>query len=376
MFSPKELPELKKAIQLATIRDRRLLDNLRQEVRELCDKVQIVYPRSATTVSFVASDGGNNKLVFDPFQVHLIRVVDSYGEQLCLDAVTPTADIKNLSRQQFNDDGSPRTSLGRLMADLGIKSQSLHDLSEKIPSGNQAHQESRTPRRAWMEDYRDLCEWAALYERICYRNFATDTLLVRDGLLRSVLFRDDYFKIMCSKIEKAIERIREDTRRKIFLVGIAKRSRVLDRYHFAIALESVFPAGEPRFVRIPRHLESKVYPPPWPESGSPGFVSGEMYFVRFGDRSGDRIWTADLLPGQSGQADVIFGYLLANAREGFPVPFYPLCLQQAHEYAHIADLDEDILQDEVVNAIRGMLNGGEQKIMDDVLMHNGNAGGR
>src|SRR5439155_25342845 len=42
---------------------------------------------------------------------------------------------------------------------------------------------------SWVLVYRDLCEWAALYECICYRSFATDTLMVRDGLLRSKLFR-------------------------------------------------------------------------------------------------------------------------------------------------------------------------------------------
>jgi hypothetical protein len=130
-------------------------------------------------------------------------------------------------------------------------------------------------------------------------------------------------------------------------------------------LEGTFPSGAPRFVRIPRTVEAKAYV--WPEYArgaeseseggeAPKFVAGDMYLVRFGERSGDPLWTVDILSSQTSSASEIFGYLLADAMDGFPIPFYPRCLQKAHEFAQIVDFDLDILQDEVVNAVRGLLN--------------------
>lgn len=363
MFDPEELPELRNAIREATSRDRRLLDDLRGEVRRVNSDVRAIKPRSTTSISLVASDGGNNKLVFDPFHVQLVRVVDSYGEQLCLDAVTPTTDTDALSRAQFNENGSPKTALGRVMADLGV--ENLHLLSHMIPDGKKVRDKPEDVSPSWVLVYRDLCEWAALYERICYRTFATDTLLVRDGLLRSKLFRGECFIEFRKRIEAAIDRIRERTRRKVYVVGLAKHSKVLARYNLAMAIEGTFAPGCPRFVRVPRELEARAYV--WPEyargaeteSGggeAPKFVAGDMYFVRFGDRSGDPIWTVDIMTNQATCAPEVFGYLLADAIDGFPVPFYPRCLQRAHEFAEIVDFDMEILQDEVVKSVMGLLN--------------------
>jgi len=385
MFDPEELPNLKRAIRDATIRDRRLLDDLRKEVNVLNGEVRAIKPRSTTSVSLVASDGGNNQMLFDPFHVQLVRVVDSYGEQLCLDAITPTTDTDVLSRSQFNDHGTPHTALGRMMIDLGVESRLLSDLSHMIPDGKTTREKPGEVSPSWVLVYRDLCEWAALYERICYRTFASDTLLVRDGLLRSKLFRGTHFINYRRQVESAIERIRSDNRRRVYLVGIAKHSKVLARYNLAMALEGTFSPGSPRYVRVPRGLEAKAYV--WPEYArgaeteggegeAPKFVAGDMYFVRFGGRSADPMWSVDVLSSQSGQAAEVFGYLLADAIDGFPVPLYPRCLQKAHEHAQIVDFDLDILQDEVIDAVRGLLNKNERPALEALRLQGDTSGRR
>src|SRR2546422_6618384 len=133
MFDGQSLPEIRDAIRECTIDQQRLLEEIRADVRGLSPSVRAIQPRTTTSISLVASDGGNNKLVFDPFYVQLVRVVDSYGKQHLLDAVSPTSDTDKVSLKHLDSTGNPRTALGRLMKDLGVKT--LHELSHMIPEG-------------------------------------------------------------------------------------------------------------------------------------------------------------------------------------------------------------------------------------------------
>jgi len=374
MFDPNSLAALRKAIRERTEADRSLLDELRDEVGPLASNVRTIKPRSTTSVSLVASDGGNNKLVFDPFTVQLVRIVDSYGKELFVDVISPTTDTDKLSESQFHSDGSPKTALGRMMKDLGVKT--LTDLSHMIPDGERTRKEPHKVSPSWVLVYRDLCEWAVLYDRICYHQFATDTLIVRDGLLRSKLFRGELFSEFRRRLEAAIGQIREKDRRWVYLVGIAKHSKVITRYQLAMAIEKVMPPGEALYVKIPRDLEAKAYV--WPEYArgaeaegeegeAPKFVAGDMYFVRFGKAKGDPVWAVDIFSCQKSKDSEMFGYLLADAINGFPVPFYPLCLQKAHEHAQVVDFDLAILQDEVFASVRGLVPDGS--VLDEFQLN-------
>lgn len=371
MFSIDELPRLRKIIKDCASTDRRLLDDLIQEVETLRGEVRTIRPRSTTAVSLVASDGGNNKLQFDPFYIQLVRVVDSYGKQLCLDAISPTTDTDILSLAQFNKEGAPATALGVLMKDLGVKT--LSQLSPMIPTSQQMRENPASISPSWVLVYRDICEWAVLYERICHRSFATDTLIVRDGLLRSKVFRGELFVVFRDLIEKSISHIQKEEKLRVFLVGVAKHSKVLLRYNLAMGLANIFPSGEARYLRIPRELEAKAYV--WEEYArgreregeegeAPKFVAGDMYFVRFGSRLGDPIWAVDIFSSQSESASEIFGYLLGDAINGFPVPFYPRCLQKAHEHAQVVGFDLEILQDEIYSAVRGFVTDEKKDVLE------------
>lgn len=374
MFDSATLPKIREEIQNCTFAQKKLLDDLRGEVTSLKDQVKTIKSRTATSISLVASDGGNNKLTFDPFNVQLVRVIDSFGKQMFLQAVSPVTDTDDLSSQQFDSKGDPKTPLGWLMQDLGVST--LSELSYMIPSGRKIREHPQRVSNSWVQTFRDLSEWAVLYEMICHKEFATDTLLVRDGLLRSNLFHGGLFIRMAEKITDSINRIKKEDRRNIYLVGLAKHSKVIERYGLAIALENILPAGEARYVRIPRKMEAEAYRwQEWAEGqeeaeekgGSPKFNVGNMYFVRFGPNLGDTVWPVDILYSQTNDCEKIFSYLLADAQNGFPIPYYPQCLQKADKFAQVVDLDLDVLQDEVLKAVSSIVEPNRSSRLDNYL---------
>ena len=93
------------------------------------------------------------------------------------------------------------------------------------------------------------------------------------------------------------------------------------------------------------------------------FVGGKMFFVKFGNGRRDPVWPIDIFLPQESEAQTIIGCMLADAINGFPVPFYPQCLQKAHENAALVDFDFDILQDQIFEGLRNVL-GGESPVLD------------
>lgn len=380
MFDPEEIPQIKQAIIDCAVNNRQLLDDLRAEVTEIKPNVRVIKQRSITTFSLVASEGTNNKLVYNPFYFQLIRIVDSNGNNLCLDTITPTTDTDILSRRQFDEEGNPRTPLGVLMKDLGCSS--LSELSPMIPTGKKMREKSTEISRSWVLTYRDLCEWRVLYNLICYIGFTHNTVIVKDGLLRSKIFKystgKPLFIEMMKRIKQAIKTNYETKKIKIFFVGLAKHSQVLTRYSLALQLENIFPAGEPRFAEVPKNMEEKSYV--WKEymrksddeeGGEVNkYAVGNLFLVRFGKKKADPIWAIDLLDSQKTQADEIFGYLYMDTLDGFPIPHYPACLQKALEHAQIVDFDLDLLQDQVVKAVKNILPSDKKDIIDHQNLSN------
>jgi hypothetical protein len=360
VFDPDRLPELKSLVREATRGDSGLLDEVMRDVALLRHSVTTIQPRNINSISLVASDGGNNTLEFNPFSLHVIRVVDTFGDELFLDVISPSTDTVALGRRHLDD---PRSPLGRLMRDLGVST--LGQLSTMIPA--------RPRSRTWPLVYRDLCEWAVLYDLICYERWGSDTLIIRDGLLRSTIFAEDQFVRVYGLMKAAIERTRRERKRSVFLVGLAKQSRVIERYRLAMAVEDVFPAGQPCYAQVPLELQVKVYD--WPEYArspeddltdreKPKTNMGAMYLVRFGSQSYDPVWTVDLLHFQAERAQQIFGSLLADAELGFPVPCYPHCLQEADRCAQVVDLDLAILQNALEEAVREQIRADRRHVFD------------
>ena len=128
--------------------------------------------------------------------------------------------------------------------------------------------------------------------------------------------------------------------------------------------------ARPCFVQVPVSMQDSVYrsqeylrDPDDAAGGNIGNI-GQMYFVRFGARQGDPIWTAHLLAWQAADAQAVFGHLQADAAAGFPVPFYPFSLQQADAHSRVADLDVEIIEDSLVSAVRDLVGKDKAHIVD------------
>src|SRR5579859_3875594 len=356
-MEPESYIQLKQEITERMLTERALLDQLRNEIRPYRNDVRPIYQRTTTAMSLVATDGCNTSIRFDPFLVQIVRVVDSSNLEYCLEAITPTTDITALSRKQFHEDGSPKTALGEMMAYLKV--QRLQDLSPMI--------RDTTPGRpispSWVQVYRELVEWAILFD-VTRRDFGSDTLIVYDGLLRSKVFTGDLFRLYLHGIEERFEELRRRNRRRMYLTGVAKHSKVLDRYRLAMALEGILTTNYAAYLPISREIEEKAYI--WAEYARGRdqeregeevnkFVGGKMFFVKFGKGLRDPIWPIDICEFQVSEVQHILGCMLSDALNGFPVPLYPQCLQKAHSNAALVDFDFDILQDQIFDGIRAML---------------------
>lgn len=359
MLDPDSQAQLRDAISECIGSDQGVLDALREEIRPLRSATRRIQPRATTSISLVGTDGGNNQLQFDPFLIQLVRVVDSSNNQYCLEAVSPTTPVQKLNERQFVADGAARTALGEMMAFLSV--DSLPTLSHMIRPTDKGKPVSPS----WVQVYRELVEWAILFA-ILKKDFGTDTLIVCDGLLRSKVFAKDLFQRLLQGMKDRIDTQWNRSRRRVYLAGVAKHSKVLSRYRLAMALEGVLQTDYPAYAEVPREVEEKAYV--WSEFARGDdraregreinkFVGGKMFLLKFGSHRRDPVWPVDIFLPQVGESQIILGSMLADAINGFPVPHYPRCLQKAHENAALVDFDFDILQDFIYEGVRSGLGG-------------------
>ena len=366
MFSPETIEDIRAKIKRSIFSNKDAFQQLREDIAKLKRKERRINPRGATAIALVATDGGNNKFYFDPFYIQVLRVVDSSENELFLKVISSETDLDSLSRSHFDRHGDPVDVLGELMKDLGI--DHLSDLSYMLKK----EEDGRPANSEWVSVYRQLIEWAVLYKLVTKKDYGTDTLVLFDGMFRTKVFRTGLFPQIRMKMKEAIEKNRAKNKREIYLAGIAKRNQVLTRYKMVMLLEKVLYTNYPSYVEVPAELEKKIYK--WDSYTSltqqeresakmKDFVGGHLFFVKFGPKCLDPIWAIDIFEYQKEEAPKILGYMLSDANNGFPVPYYPYSLQKAHNFAAMVDLDYDILQTHIYEAVREML-GEEGDVLD------------
>jgi hypothetical protein len=351
-----DLEKLKAKIRGAQLSNDPILARFRKFARRLKQDIKALRRYSVNAVSFVSADGGDNRLTFNPSVIELVRVVDSRGNECALDAVPNTAAFSELEKRI--QVGSPYVvqPLQRLCADLAVD---LWDLSYLLRAAG-------TPGKSTgaVRCYRDIVEWSVLYDLVTNpaMQWGSDTILVRDGLLRTKSFTRSVFPKIDGKIREGIGR-HEGQNVRLSLVGVAKQSAVLGTLALALELEAVFDRDYPCYVRVPTEIEEECYnyDRTWldtyetaepDDEGRRLYQSfGNLFLVKFGDRKLDPVWPVDIAEWQVQEADRILGQLTVDAQYGFPIPDYPMCIQQAHDYAKITGLEVEVLQDLLIEAM-------------------------
>lgn len=351
-----DLANLRKKVLAAYSTDDPLLQKFREYARRLRDKIRPLRTYSVNAVSFVSTDGGDNRLTFNPAVIELIRVVDSRGNQCALDAVASTATLEELEKRVNADDDNAVWPLKRLCDDLGLTLKGLSYLIRSLDKPGKS--------TGGMRCYRDIVEWAVLYDLVANLQiqWGGDTILVRDGLLRTKSFTRDAFPKLDAKFREAFER-HSKRNVAISLVGVAKQSAVLSRLAVALELEATFHKSYPCYVQVDDEIEADCYnfDRTWldtyetteaDDEGRKLYQSmGKLFLVKFGDRPMDPVWPVDIAEWQVAQVDKILGQLTADAQQGFPIPDYPMCIQRAHDFAKLTGLEIAVLQDLLLQGI-------------------------
>lgn len=342
--------ELRKKVIEAYNADEPHLQKFREYARRLRGGVKPLRTYSVNAVSFVSTDGGDNRLVFNPATVELIRVVDSRGNEHALDAISSTISIEELEERAKQGSSHVITPLERLAQDTGKTLEQMSYLLRGLGTPGKS--------TGAMRCYRDIVEWAVLYDLVANPNlqWGGDTILVRDGLLRTKSFTRDMFPLLDQNIRASVDDHAERNV-QLSLVGVAKQSAVLSRLAVALELEATFHKPYPCFVRVTEDIEAECYnfDRTWldtyettedDDTGRKLYQSlGRLYLVKFGDRPMDPVWPVDIAEWQVGQAERILGQLTVDAQQGFPIPDYPMCIQRAHDFAKLSGLEIQDLQD-------------------------------
>jgi hypothetical protein len=337
-------------------RDAVLMAKFRGYARQLRDQLKRLRTYSVNAVAFVAADGGDNRVSFNPSVVELVRVVDSRGNECALDAVASSTDLAELEKRATVGSPTGVGPLQRLCSDLG---KGLKDLSYLIRAAG-------TPGKSTgaLRCYRDIVEWAVLYDLITNPGlrWGTDTILVRDGLLRTKSFTREVFPQIDRRIREGVER-HKARNVALSLVGVAKQSAVLGQLAVALELEGTFHREYPCFVEVPAEIEADCYnfDRTWLdtfETSSPDDEGrklyqslGRLFLVKFGDRPLDPVWPVDLAEWQLNDAERVLGQLVVDAQQGFPIPDYPMCIQRAHDFAKMTGLEVEVIQDMLLTGI-------------------------
>jgi hypothetical protein len=98
-LSDDNFSQIRERVASAYVTEDPVIQKFRKFAKVLKNEVKQIRPYSVNAVSFVAADGGDNRLYFNPAVIELVRIVDSRGNQCALDAIAGNAKSENLDER-------------------------------------------------------------------------------------------------------------------------------------------------------------------------------------------------------------------------------------------------------------------------------------
>ncbi len=347
-----DFERIRQRIDYAVEREVPLIEELGKAVRGI--HVHKLGERPCRSIAPVATDGGENRLSFEPLNLEIIRVVDSNGTDL-VHEVLPLS----LEQEVFEESASRIPVVEKMLTAIG--GLKFSEISFLLGASSKDEEEKRPDIRGRVRAFRDIVEWAVTFD-LASREWPADVLLQRDGLLRTKVFKLDVFP----KLDNAFRRIYEEQVKKgkhrVYLVGVAKTSAVLSKLSLALLLEGVFDKEYPCYGEVPKNLEASCYnfDRTWLntfEDMKAGATHryqsfGRMHLVKLSPIRTAPIFPVDIpawLPER--ERPMVLEYLAYDSHDTFPTIGYPTSLQKAHEYAVMTGLEMTVLGDMMVDKL-------------------------
>ncbi|HNQ88796.1 MAG TPA: DNA double-strand break repair nuclease NurA [Verrucomicrobiota bacterium] len=318
-LSAERLERLQRSLGLALDQEWPQLTAAQKRLARLRPTSIAARPASSTpllVVATVATDGGENKLNLDPIRVQVVRVADSLGEIYFEDFIAGSLAPEEIL--QFFSESNEK--LHRFLAYLQLEPDQLLPRSD-------------FQRSQLLSMLRELMEWAALLK---LASQPPAKLLIRDGLLRSVLLTDLVFHRLRVKFEALT------AKHGHLLVGVAKRSRVLSYLSVALGLTESFGGGDPAYLAVPEELEREAAPSQYRWIGSRAM--GLLHIARLDRGESVPLMPVDIAEWQGNRVAEAMLLLQESARASFPLRGYPQALVQAHEHARLGGLEIEMLE--------------------------------
>jgi len=268
-----------------------------------------------TAVTYKSVDGGKMGIYFDPLKIDFVVIADSHGNEL-MKFLVPLTDEIHKDDFKFMDEFP---EIQKFLNLLGL--DSISDCSEILNNPGTAM---------------DLAEYACIFEKLI-RDLNDPILVLRDGLLRTKALKHEL-------IPNLVDFLRRNTQRK--LIGVAKRSKILNLISSALFLERIIPRDYTGYVEIPLRLERLAYR--WTGRGLIKqdkiiplyYAFGKIYIAKLSKKN-NLLLTLEIPFDYKNNRDVyskreineIIGHLIKDSMGSYPVLGYPQTIMRAHEKA-------------------------------------------